>query len=808
MLHDHFIEKTKFETSEFKALMNILAPLNVHAEEGRKLLCLVNQIIDFYIYREVESENDTKMPIIYFPLCEDWSQLLCEEFVTLKMSLLWGSETRTGLLNNYRSRPFVVLPEGADKREQNALRKQFRFKRDVAKFMNEQTLGGPSIEKEKCLLYSRNISDEYRLTSNTLGHYHFSHDVVGRSLTDEKSLILLGENENDVYDAIEENDGEIKVPNMFLFLQKDMDGRNTKFCMQMQRSTINEYNEDYDAGIRNVLFFAFSQKPYRLQRVYENKQNLVERLQREKITEAHDFISFTKEEMDFLFGRKEANSSVYELGYDEGSEDQQIKKAFDFILQDLSPQINIKLRNELAVCYTEKSGLKIKEEILKQNPDANEEYINYLIQLTQAKYQKRLCGVLFEWINFCQIAVVLDYKVEPYYKEQLKAFLKLECGATSVKFYTFKSIKAHKKGALFLNSIQENKILVLSMLNHRTGHNFAIYPNSFDQYYINPGQSLLQINNKITFDPHFSWYQYRYVEQMKMLLNSDFRIKCLNSAISLPNKPIDVGPEPEEDEDEQYILGNQAGREQNRVTVTFGLRQHRTFDEDELVLCKYMNNVSIRSISDILRDFDDPTVLEIQPLVDFYQPLEIFIDNEEHKYGNGESLIRNNPKYGLTDEEKVSKREMWKILLEHLTKAKGEQVVYDEIIQPFLPIIPISFNQFRNWLKKSNTYILPLSRLLQERVLIGYLNIDPLYLRLLRHKKSIKGTKTEDKNSIFRTFLTHCLLETNTQKAYNGLRHEVCDYLNIASGDDIRIIIDLIKDETLNFRPIKSIKYD
>lgn len=53
--------------------------------------------------------------------------------------------------------------------------------------------------------------------------------------------------------------------------------------MKMQRSTIKEYNEDYDAGIHNVIAFLFSQKPYRLQRIYENKHSLVERWQRENL---------------------------------------------------------------------------------------------------------------------------------------------------------------------------------------------------------------------------------------------------------------------------------------------------------------------------------------------------------------------------------------------------------------------------------------------------------------------------------------------------------------------------------------------
>ena len=137
--------------------------------------------------------------------------------------------------------------------------------------------------------YKRNIS-------------HFIQDVVGDSFSTEKSLIILNGDEDEVYKKIEQNDGRFKIPHIFLFLQKNIDGRNIQLCMKMQRSTIKEYNEDYDAGIHNVIAFLFSQKPYRLQRIYENKHSLVERWQREKFAETRDFISFTKVEMDYLFG--------------------------------------------------------------------------------------------------------------------------------------------------------------------------------------------------------------------------------------------------------------------------------------------------------------------------------------------------------------------------------------------------------------------------------------------------------------------------------------------------------------------------
>ena len=806
MLHDNFIKTAKQESHEFKALLNILSSLNLHTKEGRKLLCVLNNIIDYYINREVEYSDDVKMPIVYFPLCEDWAQMLCEEFVALKMSLLWGKSTRTNILSSYKSKPFIYLPEKVNKKEREACSKHFRFKRDVAKYLTDDILDMPSNANEKCFFYSRTLSDEYNLSLKTKGHYHFIQDVVGDSFSTEKSLIILNGDEDEVYKKIEQNDGRFKIPHIFLFLQKNIDGRNIQLCMKMQRSTIKEYNEDYDAGIHNVIAFLFSQKPYRLQRIYENKHSLVERWQREKFAETRDFISFTKAEMDYLFERQEPCIDFYELGCEINAEEYQIKNTFDFMIQDIAHEV--KLRNELAICFTDQSLSKIKEEILNLNSEVNEEYTDYFLQLIHNKYKTELTEILYNWIKFHEIAVVLDYNIDVYYKKQLKFFLQSKCGASSVNFYTFKNFKAHKDGLVFLNSIHEQKILVLSMLNHCTGRSWAIYPNSFDQYHLNPGQSVLQINNKIVFDPRYSWYSYRYEEQLRLLLNSNYRVRYVKNGIQLPDKPIKIGIEPKEDEDEQNVRDRQSGVEQNRVKVSFGPRQHKVLDEYDFVLCKYMDEISICTILDVLRDFEDPTVISIQPLTDFYQPLEDLLDNEERRAGEGELMIRNNPKYCLTDEEKLSSREMWKVLLGRRVAQYGGQVVYNDIMKPLLPAERIQFISFKRWLDTSENSVLPRSRRMQKRVIEEYLQIEGLYTRMLRHRKSRISTNTEGKNIIFRTFLIHCLLETDMKKAYKELSNEVLDYLNIGSENDIKIILDLIKDGTINFRLIKSISYD
>ena len=136
----------------------------------------------------------------------------------------------------------------------------------------------------------------------------------------------------------------------------------------------------------------------------------------------------------------------------------------------------------------------------------------------------------------------------------------------------------------------------------------------------------------------------------------------------------------------------------------------------------------------------------------------------------------------------------------------GEQIVYNEIMQPLLPMERIQFNSFRRWLDKAETAILPRSRRMQRRVIEEYLEIENIYTRMLRLRKSRISTNTEGENTIFRIFLTHCLLEQDFQKAYESLSNEVKDYLNIAGSEDIKTIIDLIKEEYINLRPVKSIE--
>ena len=98
-----------------------------------------------------------------------WDEMLCEEFVALKMSLLWGKSTRTNILSSYKSKPFIYLPEKVNKKEREACSKHFRFKRDVAKYLTDDILDMPSNANEKCF---------FTRTSSLLAAPYFNKEVM------------------------------------------------------------------------------------------------------------------------------------------------------------------------------------------------------------------------------------------------------------------------------------------------------------------------------------------------------------------------------------------------------------------------------------------------------------------------------------------------------------------------------------------------------------------------------------------------------------------------------------------------------
>lgn len=103
--------------------------------------------------------------------------------------------------------------------------------------------------------------------------------------------------------------------------------------------------------------------------------------------------------------------------------------------------------------------------------------------------------------------------------------------------------------------------------------------------------------------------------------------------------------------------------------------------------------------------------------------------------------------------------------------------------------------------------ILPRSRMMQDAI-FEYLSIAKPYDKIVRRKKAQKGTMTERKNSMLRTFLCNNLFSEDFIKSFERLSDGIKDMLGIDNSGDLEALIDLLKKE-IKYVEIKSIsKYD
>ena len=95
-----------------------------------------------------------------------------------------------------------------------------------------------------------------------------------------------------------------------------------------------------------------------------------------------------------------------------------------------------------------------------------------------------------------------------------------------------------------------------------------------------------------------------------------------------------------------------------------------------------------------------------------------------------------------------------------------------------------------------------------QDVLFQYLSIAAPYDKIIRRKKAQKGLKTEQKNSILKSFLCNNLFSDDYKQSFEQLNDSVKDMLGIDRQGDLEALIDLLKRE-IDYVEIKKISmYD
>lgn len=786
----------------FESILEIMklrkAPEDI--ERVRNLLLTINIIIDSFIDRE---DDELKIGVVYFPLCDDLAQELCEDFVVLRMGLYSSHEWKKFLCNKLNSPNLFIADDVKTNKQLKLAQDNYIYEKKLSDILSrskeEYTSNG------KTIIYSDNLTrlyEEYResnkkynrKTSNKYWYLSKAITDFSQVKTEACPLVLTPKNPDELYESITEYGEEINVENIIIFPSRTVDGLYTDYCSDAFQKP---YFDDYvgsNSGLRNVFFFCFSKKPYRLRRLFDFKQRMKERLQVND-DESMDFISFTYNESLKLNGKNDYSHIKVEVGKDGDELQTDYESLFDDITNGLDRHVS--RRNEMSLCVTPSSIILYNTKIVNET-ESDEHVLSEIFRINTNLWSKEVEVVLHHFVFYRDVFVITGNDVSDQLKSFFRDYLVTNHSAKSVVFGTFGNLRGYQTNGKYYNDIKQSRILVVSFRNDYTESIFHKYPNSFDPFCVNPNQKVLEINNYFFMRQYYEWGKYNYGKAIRRILKSDFRATQMKPDLKEYKRPIKKLPEDTREEE--------MDRNSSRIPqlhVSFTDNTVRSFIRSEWMLYKHANNVGIAPLSDLLDMYETFSDLSIQPLTPLVKAIcKDYIDSEREKDSRSEKMFKEQPVYGLTKQEIDSNLQLWKILLMKRINASSNRMVYDDIMSHFNERYKISFNSFKKW--TDGDYGIPRARKMQKYLVEDYLGIRPPYINLIRRIKERTKNDTETITMNVRHFLNIALLN-NPSIAYDRLTPENRDLLGINSPEDLQRIVDSVK-EKIKYEPVKEIK--
>lgn len=773
--------KTYYENKKENSNLNLIIDVMCHPKknEAKLFLCFIDDIMNYYMNRLYN--NDVRYPLLYIPMTELWAQEVCIEFITLKISLLYNNITQINLEKEFSKNEITLPIDCSSKKYKKILEKRKYLRAVYNKVKDIKNI--PSSNIYTNLIVCKSFK-------NSIRNNHYIDYFCGNenNLCNKKYAISLADIHIDKLDApIEENKDDCKIQNLFIFLSKSTNGRFSD-TYSFQRPRIERLNK-LGAGIQNVFYFYFSTKPYKLQRQLRWKTKNAVDILHEDIKEMQDFISISSQESDYIFGRK--NNSINKIiKYDEANI---FKELVDEAIE--SCEYSIQIRNQIAICCDDNSQNIFKNEFRNSIDDIDASYFDIYLENIKEIWNSKILPKIKNFLgNDKGVCIILDFFIPEIYKEHIVSYF--ETYNINVVIETFKSLKYKYIDGKYLSTNQFNKIVILSYQGHYSGKPYNRYPNSFDPIILNKNQKLLNIINSFAFDPYYSVHKYNYQKILQNILSSDYRknsIKCSYEILEVPKYKID------DSKDYSTNRHNNYQANYNRYRIV-GNKKSFNLIEGEYVIYKENKKynscteqiTTIESLCSLLQE--NKQLFSICQLSIIQKALETFLEKKENDVKNNELYIRKDKRYKLTDEEILSNIELWKILLKRKIEITGSEQVYNDIMTNIPPSEKIHKQSFEHWYDQNNDMILPRSRKMQNE-LFKYLSIEPPYDKIIRSKKAQKGTQTEQKNAILKTFLCNNLFSRDYNKSFQKLNENIKEMLDINNYDDFVTLIELLKKE-------------
>jgi len=791
MIDQCFINHYNIGNSDLVLIISIMR--HPKAEDARRFLCMINDVMDYYMST---TDEEVRYPLLYIPASEPWAQEVCIEFVALKLSLLYNSLIQKKLILEIGIRNYVYIPENCTHKRCEQLRANYKYSKHIYNQIKDKYIPEESQRKNLVICKPFNCSTpENPYLDNYCGNE--------KSICNKSFALTRADIDIDKLDKHIKRDkgNSCKIENMFVFLSRSTDGRFSD-AYSFQKPRIERLNK-LGAGIQNVFYFYFSTKPFKLQRLLTWKLKNAADILHEDIKNMKDFISLSAEESDYIFGRvhKQTNYII------------ELKELDDFksLAYDAleACEYNVQARNNLAICYDEFSQELFKNEFGNTIDDIDAPYFDIYLKNIQDTWKNNIFPTILSFMDGqTEASLILDYFIPEKYKLHIASLFKTY--NIHVTTATFKSLKYNYVDGKYLSNNTSNKIIVLSYQGHYVGRPYNHYPNSFDPIYIGTGQELLNVLNNFVFDPYYAVHNYEYLKTLKNVLSSDYRKNYVKCTIPLPNcskRKI------EDSNDRTTSRSGSRGLNQNyqRYRVSTGDGATIKLIESDYVICKENNTFSFAQIipaselnSQLQESDHDFLICSLSELQD---TLEIILKKSEEEIKKDELYIRQDGRYTLSDEEILSDSELWEILLRRRVEQHGSAIVYAELMSRIPYSEQIKVHSFERWYTPNNNMILPRSRRMQDAI-FEYLSIAMPYDKIIRRKKAQKGTMTERKNSMLRTFLCNNLFSEDFKQSFERLGDGIKDMLGIDNPGDLEALIDLLKKE-INYVEIKTMsKYD
>ena len=785
-------------TDRFDALVNALQlPRRVSRSEVRHLLSFIDSVIDYYL--TTDHQLCIRFPIVFIPCVKDWAEEVCIEYVAYKTESAFDAD-RMLQVDAVLKTDINATNRGLDAAGQGRyLRKESNWRKRIR----------PIVRKTKVRTNARNLivcgSSIYNRIKDKDDLIHFLGDSPKTSIT--CSAVLNVEEEYDDYRSFE---------NVFCFYS------NNGICDDYELYNLNNWE-----GLRNCFIFEFNSSPYCLDNVLKCGIRLCDKFPHKNLLSKdetqrnyQDYITLTNEEAHYIFNR---DSPEYHklIQFPTEIEDER-EYIIDFYKGYDSWRFSIKDRNILSLCLCQKAMDRYLNYIHQEKPSLFEDDWWKTILDTIIKHfpMTEIIDRIRTFVQFEKTAAFIICDAPNDIRDAVKDFFIRQ--GLKIQFYQYKDLKDRK--------VKQKKIVVLRFCPHNlSSKNYPHKnPNSFDEFSLEEGQSLLDIINELTI-LDYSKYKYDYDLYLCLATSSVYRRDVLGGELNTPIKPkiqyISHYSELDDDANETS---------QNTIpTVRFEFSDGTscTLPENEMLICE--NEVGERYIESIrnLKELEQlNTICAIQPIYELAdKTIDVFFDDARNTTPGIENKWRDElVKQGLIPKDHCREVPIWKFLLERKVRdyCVEKRLVNVNQQEPLWPLLRKKINdeQLQNLYKELGVKV-QLERVLRdwcdvtkvdpiipgfkkdrENLMRNYLRLNRGEISLYRKKQLLTRNMTWTRNSVTEGFLSRILFDDITDDLVAELLEDsqYSEYIAIDTKEDIEALKS-IAEEKINLKTINTI---